>query len=370
LTVGVATLLTGLLIFAAGRQAGQQLPPEEDDDAIAAFRARVPADEPPAVQQARAAQHGRGRKASSPLAIPWLGWKDIGWRVWNGIAGDHLLSFAGGVAFFGLLAMVPALTAGVSSYALIADPRVIQDQLNLAADVVPVAALDLMRGEIARIVANSDGRLTVSFLISLALSLWSANAGIKALFEAMNIVYGEEEKRSFIRLNLFSLLFTILGIAGALLAVGAVVVLPLVFSMIGFPGTKLTLLTYLRWPVMLIVAMAAFATLYRHGPSRRLARPRWISLGSLSAAFLWLAMSAGFSWYISHIANYTATYGALGAVIGLMMWMWLSAVVVLTGAKLNAEIEHQTAVDSTVGPPKPLGARGAVMADTVGRAAA
>jgi membrane protein len=155
-----------------------------------------------------------------------------------------------------------------------------------------------------------------------------------------------------------------------LLVVAGVVVLPLVFAMIGLPGTKLTIIALLRWPAMLLLAMVAFGILYRYGPSRRLVQGRWITLGSLTAAFLWLAMSATFSWYLGHVANYTATYGALGAVIGLMMWIWLSAVIVLLGAKLNAEIEHQTAVDTTIGPPKPLGNRGAVMADSVGRAVA
>ena len=206
----------------------------------------------------------------------------------------------------------------------------------------------------------------MSFLTGLALSLWSANAAVKATFEALNIVYAEAEKRSIVSLNLFSLFLTICGIAGALLVVGAVVVFPLVLATICFPSLRLIMIGYARWPIMLVLAMIALAILYRHGPSRRLVRPRWITLGSSTAAFAWLLMSAAFSWYLRHVADYTATYGALGAVIGMMMWMWLSAVVVLVGAKLNAEIEHQTAIDSTIGPPKPLGKRGAVMADTVG----
>jgi membrane protein len=367
-TLAATALLTGLLIFTAGREREEERPPGSDSDRFAAFRARVPADEPIAVQKARAAQPGRGRAASTPRAVPWRGWKDILWRTWSGITDDHLLTLAGGVAFFALLAMVPALTAGVSSYALFADARAIQGQLNLLANIVPPTALDLVRDEIIRIVANSNGRLTLSFLGSLALSLWSANSGVKALFEALNVLYGEEEKRSIVQLNVFSMLLTICSIAAMLMIVTGVVVLPLVFSITGFLGIKLTIIALLRWPAMLILAMVAFGILYRYGPSRRLVQAHWITLGSLMAAFLWLAMSATFSWYLSHVANYTATYGALGAVIGLMMWMWLSAVIVLVGAKLNAEIEHQTAEDTTVGTPKPLGSRGAVMADTVGRA--
>jgi membrane protein len=172
-TLAATALLTGLLIFTAGREREEERPPGSDSDRFAAFRARVPADEPIAVQKARAAQPGRGRAASTPRAVPWRGWKDILWRTWSGITDDHLLTLAGGVAFFALLAMVPALTAGVSSYALFADARAIQGQLNLLANIVPPTALDLVRDEIIRIVASSNGRLTLSFLGSLGLSLWS-----------------------------------------------------------------------------------------------------------------------------------------------------------------------------------------------------
>ena len=166
--------------------------------------------------------------------------------------------------------MVPALTAGVSSYALFADVHATLAELNLLSNIMPPAALDIVRDEIVRITANSDGKLTLSLLGGLALSLWSANAGVKALFEALNIVYGEEEKRSFLKLNAFSMSLTICSIAGMLLVVASVVVLPLIFVMIGFPSTKLTIIALLRWPAMLLLAMVAFGTLYRYGPSRRL----------------------------------------------------------------------------------------------------
>jgi membrane protein len=369
LTFGAAALLTGLVIFAAEREAQHAEDRRRDNEQkLAAFRARDPADEPTEVQQARAVQPGRGRDARSPFDIPWLGWKDIFWRTWAGISEDHLLTLAGGVAFFALLAMVPALTAAVSSYALFADARVIEHQLNLLSDVMPPAAIDIIRGEIARIAGGIDGKLTVSFFGGLALSLWSANAGIKALFEALNVTYREDEKRSLLGLNVFSLLTTACAIAAALLVIAAVVVLPLVLATVGLPGTLLKAVAYLRWPAMLVLAMLGFGFVYRRGPSRQPAKPHWITPGSALAAFAWLATSALFSWYLSNVANYTATYGALGAIAGLMMWMWLSAVVLLVGAKLNAEIEHQTAVDSTTGAPQPLGRRGATMADTVGHA--
>jgi membrane protein len=250
----------------------------------------------------------------------------------------------------------------------VADANTIAKHLTLLANVVPGGTLELLGTEITRIATNSDGKLTLGFVIGLLIALWSANAGMKAIFDALNIIYDEQEKRSFIWLNLVSLLFTFCAIAGALLAVAAVVVFPLVLAAVGLSSFDQPIIGVLRWPVMLGLLLIGLAVLYRYGPSRREAKWRWLSVGSVFAAIVWLIMSSLFSWYLGNFANYNATYGSLGAVVGLMMWMWFSTIVVLVGAELNAEIEHQTARDSTVGPEKPLGVRGAVVADTVGPA--
>jgi membrane protein len=191
---------------------------------------------------------------------------------------------------------------------------------------------------------------------------------MKAIFDALNLIYDEDEKRGLIWLNVVSLFFTICAIAGAGLAIALVVVFPVLLAAFGLTSSDQPIIGYLRWPVMFVLIILGLAVLYRYGPSRRLAKWRWISVGSVFACLTWLAVSALFSWYLGNFANYNATYGALGAVVGLMMWMWLSTIVVLVGAELNSEIEHQTARDSTVGPEKPLGTRGAVMADTIGAA--
>lgn len=193
---------------------------------------------------------------------------------------------------------------------------------------------------------------------------------MKAIFDALNIIYDEEEKRGLIWLNVVSLFSTFCAIGGALIAVGAVVVFPLILAALGGSALDAPVIAILRWPVMFVLVIAALAILYRYGPSRRIAKWRWLSVGSVFAAVVWLAVSVLFSWYLGNFANYNATYGALGAVVGLMMWMWLSTIVVLVGAELNSEIERQTAIDSTVGSGRPLGARGAVVADTVGPAKA
>jgi membrane protein len=202
------------------------------------------------------------------------------------------------------------------------------------------------------------------------ISLWSANAGIKALFDALNAVYQEKEKRSFIRLNAVTLSFTIATIAFLLIALAAVVALPLILNYLPLPGVTGLVLEIARWPILLVLVACGLTLIYRYGPSRTEPRWQWITWGSAFAAISWLAASALFSWYAANFGTFNKTYGSLGAIIGFMTWMWLSIIVVLVGAKLNAEIEHQTAAESTTGPPKPLGRRGAKMADTIGPAKA
>ena len=372
---GVPIWVTGLVLVAAIALAGRYEKPRKAIPSNAApeedrgpFGEPTAADEPQSLQHARAAEAGRGRRARSLTDIPIKGWRDIGWRTLTEIGNDRLLAVAAGVVFYGLLALFPAITALVSSYALFADAATVGKHLAFAAALMPAGAFGIVEEQIMRIAQGGGGQLGSAFVIGLLLAIWSANAGMKAMIDALNVIYDETERRSFIRLNLLSLVMTLGALAFLLIAIGAVVVLPLVFSWFGIANWGDWAVALLRWPAIMLVIAFALAVLYRFGPNRREAKWRWLSVGAVVATLLWVAGSALFSWYLSNFADYNATYGSLGAGIGLMMWLWLTSISILVGAELNAEIEHQTARDTTVGHAKPLGGRGAEMADTVGEA--
>ena len=327
-----------------------------------------PSQEPGHVQHERAYDRGRGRRATSPHHIPAKGWMDVGYRVYTRIGDDRLLAVAAGAVFYMLLALFPAITALVSLYGLYNDPVTINQQLSLLSGVMPATGIDIVREQVTRVADTSNSSLSFGFLFGLGLALWSANAGMKAVIDSLNVVYDEREKRGFVRLTLVAFAFTVGALICILLALSAIVVLPLVLAWVGLDTQMGVVLSWLRWPALLLVVLIALAVLYRYGPSRENARWSWLSVGALFATIAWLVGSALFSWYLSNFANYDATYGSLGAGIGLMMWLWMSVIVILVGGELNAELEHQTAEDTTTLPEKPLGERGATMADTVGEA--
>lgn len=313
-------------------------------------------------------QDGRGRSATTPAEIPWPGWKDILLRLYQRISRDRILLIAAGVTFYLILAIFPGISALVSIYGLLFDPKTMVSHLDLVAGVAPGGAIDVLREQLTRLGQQSGTTLGTSFLISLAIALWSATSGVKAIFDGLNVAYQEEEKRSFFKLTAVAFMFTMGLMVFVVLLLAAVIALPVVLNYFPFRGLTNILLKIVRWPILLVLVAVALSILYRYGPSRAEPKWRWITWGSASATLLWLAVSILFSWYVANFGSYNKTYGSLGAIIGFMTWVWLSIIVVLVGAQLNAEMEHQTAQQSTSGPSKPLGARGAKMADTIGSA--
>lgn len=316
----------------------------------------------------RVQEKDRGRNAATPGQIPMRGWMDIVWRIYAEIGNDRILAVAAGVTFYALLAIFPAIAAFVSVYGLLADRASVGEDVQSLAGVLPGGAIDIISGQVDRITAQHQGALGFAFMFSLAIALWSATSGVKAMIDALNVAYDEQEKRGFVMLTLVSLCFTLGAIAFLVVAMTSVVVIPVVLNFVGLGAFTEILIRTARWPALFAVLVFALALLYRYGPSRRPAKWRWVTWGSVIAAVLWLAASILFSWYVANFGSYNETYGSLGAVVGMMTWIWISVSVVLLGAEINAEIEHQTARDSTVGSPKPIGTRGAFMADDVGPA--
>lgn len=279
----------------------------------------------------------------TPLELPARSWKQILWRVYERTSQDRLLATAAGVVFFGLLAVFPAITAIVSFYGLFADPHTIGANLQTLSMMLPQGSFQIVQDQIARVLAKPNSELGMTFLFGLGLALWSANSGVKAVIDALNVAYEAQETRGFVHLNLVSLAFTLSGIAALLLMVSAVVALPLALGHIGLAPDSQMIVSLSRWPLLLLMLLIALGLLYRLGPCRPAVRWQWLSVGAITAALLWIGGSALLSYYLANFANYTATYGSLGAAIGLMTWMWMSAITILFGAELNSEIERQAA---------------------------
>lgn len=312
-----------------------------------------------------------GQHAESPTDIPARGWWEVLKRVMNETGKDNMSIIAAGCAFYTLLALFPAITALLSIYGLVMDPATVERQLNAMAGVVPQEAFTIIQNQAHQVAGGGRTALGWSAGLAIVLALYSASSGIKTLFEALNIAYEEEETRSFIRLNATALIFTLAAIVG--LPVGLAVIVGVPAALHALPLGPLTewAIRIASWLILLAVVVGGLAVVYRYGPARAPARWRWLTTGSLAAAVLWLLASVAFSYYAAHFGSYNQTYGALGGVIILLMWLWISAYVILLGAELNSELELQTERDTTTGQPAPMGTRGAYAADhTAGERAA
>jgi len=312
------------------------------------------------------AQWERGRGAESPKDIPKRGWRDILMRVKRQMSEDRLSIVAAGVAFYALLAVFPALIALVALYGLAFDPKQVSDQVAALGGVLPPQAADILLGQLQDLTGTRRGALGLGAIGGLALALWSASAGVRTLMEALNVAYDEEEKRGFLSFYGTALLLTLAAILGAIVAILAVVALPIVVKFLGLGSLLEGLISLARWPIVAAAMMLGFAVIYRYGPSREEPRWSWVSAGAVVATLLWIAGSALFSLYVTKFGNYNETYGSVGAIVILLTWFLLTAYAILIGAEVNAEMERQTRKDTTTGKPERLGRRRAHAADTVG----
>ncbi len=310
----------------------------------------------------------RGRSARSPSQIPKRGWRDILLRVKDEVSKDNISIIAAGVAFYTLLAIVPALGVIVSVYGLLADPADVERQIGAMAGFLPEDAASIIREQLHRVASSANTSLSLSAIFGLLLTLWSATKGMSTIFTALNVAYDEHETRGFIKFNLLALAFTVGGMLLLFVILALVAGVPAVIQMLGLGGPVAWAVSIARWPLLALLLIVAIGVLYRFGPSRDQPKWRWVSWGATFATVVWLIGSIGFSIYVSNFGSYNETYGSLGAVIVLMMWFWLSAYIILIGAEINAEMERQTGKDTTEGRPQPLGRRRAHAADTVGEA--
>lgn len=309
------------------------------------YRRRLPRTAPASGMTVRLRPSDALGDASPPAraARPVRSLKAILLGVYEDISRHRLLTMAAGVTFYAVLAIFPAIAAIVAIYGLFADTKSIAMHLQNLSDMLPGGGIDVIRDQLNRLTAESSGTLGLASVIGFLVSLWSANSGTKGMFDALNAAYGEDEKRGFLRLTAISMIFTLAAIAFVLAALVLMVVVPPVLKALGLGGVTTVLVTVLRWPVLALVIALLLAPLYRYGPSRASAQWRWISWGSATAALGWLLVSLLFTWYAANFGTYNKTYGTLGAVMGFMMWIWLSTVVILIGAEVDAALEEQTA---------------------------
>lgn len=312
------------------------------------------------------AQGERGREADRPAQIPRRGWKDILIRTKEQIAEDNLSMIAAGVAFYAFLALFPGIVALVSILGLVAEPADVERYVESARGVLPPEALALLRDQVHAIVATSSGALSLGLAVGIGAALWTATLGVKAIMEALNIVYEERETRGYLRYYGTAFALTTGTTAFGLLALALVAAVPVALEWLALPRALELALGLVRWAILAGAFLLALAVLYRFAPSREQPRWRWVSWGATAATLLWLAGSALFSLYVANFGDYNKTYGALAAIVILLTWFYLTAFAVLLGAELNAEMERQTRKDSTIGQPAPMGERGARMADTLG----
>ena len=270
------------------------------------------------------------------------------------------------MAFYGLLASLPALGALISIYGLLFDPRQVMEQISAMRGFMPGEAVDLLVGQLTELASADTKALGLGVAGGVILALWSASAGVRTMMEALNVACNETEKRGFFKRMALSLALTLAVIAIGVVAVASVVLLPAVFNLIGLGGFVEAIVYWVRWPIVALVFWFGLMVMYRYGPSRDRPKWAWVSPGGIVVTVLWLGASVLFSWYVENFGNYNKTYGSMGAVVILLMWLLISAYMVLIGAEINGETERQTRQDTTVDEPRPMGRRGAYAADTVG----
>lgn len=311
----------------------------------------------------------RGRDASTPLEVPAAGWRDITTRTVKDAKRDGVPLLSAGVAFYALLALPPALTALTGLYGLLADPADANRQVEDLLAGAPREVRELVASQLEAITTASSSRTGIAVVVGLALALWSASSGMQHLIGALNTAYDEDESRGFIGLRARALLLTVGAVVFLAVTIGVIAIVPAALADTALGTPARVAIGVLRWPALALAMVGGLTVLYRWAPDRDEPQWRWAATGSIVATVLWILGSGAFSIYTANLGKYDETYGSLGAVVVVMLWLFLTAYVVVLGAELNAEAERQTTFDTTEGRREPLGERDAHAADTVGPSA-
>ncbi|PLS22947.1 YihY/virulence factor BrkB family protein [Neptunicoccus cionae] len=311
----------------------------------------------------------RGRTAESPDHIPAKGWKDVAFRVKDEIANDRIGLVAAGVAFYGLLALFPAITAVIAISGLLVEPSQIVEQMQSFSGLMPEEVMTIITDQATAVAGSRDGGLGLAAVIGILVAVYSASKGMASLIEGLNVVYDENESRGFIKLKLVTIGLTLLLIAGLIIGLGVTLSVPAILAFANLGTLSSVFATVLPWLVLVAMTMFGLAALYHFAPSRDRPEWQWASPGAIIGCIMWIAASIGFAFYVGNFGSYNESFGTLAGAIVLLMWFWISAYIVLVGAEVNAELEAQTRKDTTVGQDEPMGERDAVKADNLGEAA-
>ncbi len=309
------------------------------------------------------AQRSAGADATSVGRFPARAWVPIGQRTKLQLKENHVSLLAAGVSFRALLAVVPAAVAAITIWGLVADPQQITDQIAQFAQMLPESGGQLVEEQLGQLTDQAGGTLGVALVVSLLVALWSASSGMLGLVEGIGAAYGEADTRSFLRRRALGLILTLAALIFLLISLTLLTALPPILDALGLEGSARMAVEVARWVGLAVLTAVGLAVIYRVGPDRASPRTRWVTWGAALATVVWLLGSAAFSLYVSNFGEFDETYGSLAGVVIVMLWVFLSAFAVLIGATVNAEIERQTAVDTTIGPERPLGERHAARAD-------
>lgn len=305
-----------------------------------------------------------GTSAARPREIPARGWWQVVKRGYRESQDDNMPLMAAGVAFWLFVSLFPSLIAVITVYGLVTDPQDAARQVEQLAAALPESARSTMLEQVRSITEAQNSSLTFGLVVSLAAALWGASAGTMNLIKATNIAYDEGERRSFLKLRSIALVTTLVVVLFVAVSIALVAVAPVLLEQLGLGVAATYAAQVLRWAGLVVLVMLGLALLYRYAPSREAPQLRWVTVGAGVATVLWLAASAAFSFYVSNFGSYNETYGAIAGVVVLLLWLYLTTFIVLFGAEINAESEHQTRHDTTTGRERQMGRRGAHVADT------